>query len=237
MPRLRKKAAIHSERRARKGDIARRAMSRRWCPIRSMWGEGASNGDGALAPSLLRELRGKRVAEGRRGWHERRRSEATRRDISDKASGRAAGDGSGATELRRRKGGNLPSALASAQRAPASEGARDRHRKAKTAQGASWSRAGRSRVRRNRARRPVRRTGRAPIRSDRSKERSWAVIGDDGRRPTNDRVEGMAHPGLPRMRWRWRAVRLRKGGRAEIARVAVCEARRASRPQDGEQAR
>ena len=109
-----------------------------------------------------------------------------KRCASARCRGRAAGDGSGATEPRGRKDGALPSAPASA---------RDRHRTAKTAKRASWSRAGRSRARRNRARRPVRRTGRAPNPSDRRSGRWRAVIGDDGRCPTSDRVRRILDQG------------------------------------------
>ncbi len=62
-----------------------------------------------------------------------------------------------------------------------SEGGRDRHRNGEDRAAGLWSRAGRSRARRNRARRPVRRTGRAPLPSDLKTGRYRAVI-DHGRR-------------------------------------------------------
>ena len=109
-----------------------------------------------------------------------------------KASGRAAGDGSGATEQLQREDRVFlrlhRQARSERQRA---EAAGIVTRRAKTAKRASWSRAGRSRVRRNRARRPVRRTGRAPGPSEQRIGRWSAVIGDDGRWPTSDRVRGM----------------------------------------------
>ena len=62
--RERSREAIRSERhgakrRAREGDIARRAMSRGRYSSWSMLGTDASNGDGASAPSLLRERGGR----------------------------------------------------------------------------------------------------------------------------------------------------------------------------------
>ena len=77
---------------------------------------------------------------------------------------RAAGDGSGATEPRRRMSGVLPLAPASEARSERCE----RRRQGSSPEGrrprqrASWSRAGRSRARRNRARRPVARPGGRP---------------------------------------------------------------------------
>ena len=174
MPRLRRKAAIRSEghgakRRAREGDIARRAMSRGRYAMRRILGKMASNGDGASAPSLLRGRGGRRAAEGRREGRERGASKcgAKRRTAMRESPRweRAAGDGSGATEPRWRlcTGSTARTGKRSAQRASASgvrqgsspEGRRPRQR-------ASWRRAGRSRARRNRARRPVVRPGGRP---------------------------------------------------------------------------
>ncbi len=168
-----------------------------------------------------------------RPWGKASRRRAARR--LDKVSGRAAGDGSGATEPRRRKDGVLPSAPASA---------RDRHRTAKTAKRASWSRAGRSRARRNRARRPVRRTGRAPNPFDRRRGRRQAVIGDDGRCPASDRVRGMPHQGRHKrngggvqcgfgkkeepIRGRWR--RAKRGGDMPFAERRAAALRREGQP-------
>ena len=168
-----------------------------------------------------------------RPWGKASRRRAARR--LDKVSGRAAGDGSGATEPRRRKEGALPSAPASA---------RDRHRTAKTAKRASWSRAWRSRARRNRARRPVRRTGRAPNPSGRRRERRQAVTGDNGSCATSDRVRGMPHQGRPKrngggvqcgfgekeelIRGRWR--RAKRGGDMPFAERRAAALRREGQP-------
>ena len=97
-----------------------------------------------------------------------------------KAQGRAAGNGSEATEPQRRPSTESAARTRkrSAQRAQAPGIVT---RRAKTAQRASWSRAGRSRARRNRARRPVARPGGRPdlrTRGADDNEQSSATIED-----------------------------------------------------------
>ena len=137
MPRLRRKAGIRSERHGAK----RRARERRYrsksdepwaiCRVRRTW-------ERARATAMARQRRAccEAVGEGeppKGGEADASEGGAKRRAAMrvGKASGRAAGDGSGATEPRRRSCTGLAARTRkrSAQRAPASVGARDRHPK------------------------------------------------------------------------------------------------------------
>ena len=148
-------------------------------------------------PGGGREQRRWRVSAepGARPWREASGGGAKRRAAmcSGTEPGRAAGDGSGATEPRRRKDAVLPYASASEARSERSE----RRRQGSSPEGrrprqrAPWSRAGRSRARRNRARRPVVRPGGRPyLRPGRAVdiEPSSAMIGYD---PDAERIEDL----------------------------------------------
>ena len=103
---------------------------RRYSGCRKL-GKSASNGDGASAPSLLRGRGERRAAEGRRGGRKRGRSEATRSDARGQGVGksRRRWERSDRATVAVTHGFTVRTCKRSAQRARASEGARDRHPK------------------------------------------------------------------------------------------------------------